>query len=162
MTNSTIGRPTGGEGAPAAGGQLITVQVKGQRFALNVMAVREIRGWTPSTHLPHAPGYILGMVNLRGVVLVVIDLGLLLGLGATAPTASSVVVVAEIGDRAVGLMVDAVCDIVAVTEKLLQAAPEVESERSRDLIDAIMTTEEGIVSLLSLDHILPDTLPAAA
>ena len=73
MTNSTIGRPTGGEGAPAAGGQLITVQVKGQRFALNVMAVREIRGWTPSTHLPHAPSYILGMVNLRGVVLVVID-----------------------------------------------------------------------------------------
>ena len=49
MTTSTIGRPAGGEGAPAAGGQLITVQVKGQRFALNVMAVREIRGVTPPT-----------------------------------------------------------------------------------------------------------------
>jgi len=140
---------------PQAGEELIAVQVGDQQYAIDIMSVREIRGWTNSTPLPNAPSHVLGMINLRGAILPVVDLGARLGLGASRPGASSVVVVAQIGPREVGLLVDAVCDILTVTEGLLQSPPDVGEASVRQFVQAVMTTDEGIVSLLSLDHVLP-------
>jgi purine-binding chemotaxis protein CheW len=123
--------------------------------------VREIRGWTASTPLPHAPPHVLGMINLRGSILPVIDLGSLLGVGETAVSASSVVMVAQIGEHQVGLLVDAVCDILMVGENMLQEPPSV-GDRVRDFVAGVMTTEQGIVTLLRLDHVMPEGLAAAA
>lgn len=146
---------------PGVGSELIVVRVGGQQFAIDVMSVREIRGWTTSTPLPHAPPHVLGMINLRGVILPVVDLAARLGLGASTPDASSVVVVAMIRDTQVGLMVDAVCDILNVTENMLQPAPDVGDGAVRDFVRGIMTTEGEIVSLLSLEHVLPAGVEAA-
>src|SRR6516164_1460462 len=90
-----------------------------------------ICGSTASTPLPHAPPHVLGMINLRGSILPVIDLGSLLGIGETTVSASSVVMVAQIGDNQVGLLVDAVCDILMVAENMLQEPPNV-GDRVRD------------------------------
>jgi purine-binding chemotaxis protein CheW len=147
---------------PAPGAELISVRIHGQAFAIDIMAVREIRGWTAATPLPHAPPHVLGMMNLRGAILPVIDLGARLGLGPSNPDASSVVVVAQIGEAQVGLVVDAVSDILTVTEGLIQAAPDVGSEDSRMFVNGVMTTDTGIVSLLSLDNVLPADIQIAA
>ena len=64
---------------PAAGSELICVSIGEHLYAIDIMQVREIRGWTASTPLPHAPPHVLGMINLRGSILPVIDLGSLLG-----------------------------------------------------------------------------------
>lgn len=146
---------------PAPGAELISVRIGEQAYAIDIMAVREIRGWTAATPLPHAPAHVLGMMNLRGAILPVIDLGARLGLGPASPNASSVVVVAQIGDAQMGLVVDAVSDIITVTEGLIQAAPDVGSEASKTFVYGVMTTDTGIVSLLSLDHILPAEAQAA-
>src|SRR5580692_872881 len=87
--------------------QLLCVRLGDQEFALNIRAIREIRGWISSTPLPHAPPYIKGLINLRGSVLAIIDLAERLGLPSREPNAASVVVVIEAGDRVVGLLVDA-------------------------------------------------------
>ena len=115
-----------------------------------------------ATPLPHAPPHVLGMMNLRGAILPVIDLGARLGLGPASPSASSVVVVAQIGEAQMGLVVDAVSDILTVTEGLIQPPPEVGSQESAAYVAGVMTTDTGIVSLLSLDHILPADIQAAA
>lgn len=147
---------------PAPGAELISVRIADQAYAVDIMAVREIRGWSAATPLPHAPPHVLGMMNLRGAILPVIDLGARLGLGPAAPNASSVVVVAQIGEAQMGLVVDAVSDILTVTEGLIQPAPDVGSETSRAFVAGVMTTDAGIVSVLALDAILPPDLQSSA
>ncbi|WP_332765264.1 chemotaxis protein CheW [Phenylobacterium sp.] len=147
---------------PSPGAELISVRIGDQAYAIDIMAVREIRGWTAATPLPHAPPHVLGMMNLRGAILPVIDLGARLGLGAANPGPASVVVVAQIGDSQMGLVVDAVSDILTVTEGLIQPPPSVGSVESTTYVAGVMTTDTGIVSLLSLDHILPPDVQATA
>lgn len=147
---------------PATGAELIAVRIGDQQFAIDIMSVREIRGWTTSTPLPHAPAHVLGMINLRGAILPVVDLGARLGRGASVPSASSVVVVAQIHNREVGLLVDAVVDILTVTENLLQPPPEIGSGNIREFVRGVMTIDSGIVSLLSLDNVLPADVDAQA
>jgi len=141
--------------------ELVSVAVGDSLFAIDIMSVREIRGWTASTPIPHAPPHVLGMINLRGTILPVADLGELLGLAATEAKASSVVVVAQVGGEQLGLLVDAVCDILTVTDEALRATPEV-SGRSRDLVAGMITIDAGIVSVLKLDKLIPETLRDAA
>ncbi|WP_374574885.1 chemotaxis protein CheW [Phenylobacterium sp.] len=147
---------------PQAGEELIEVRIGDQQYAIDIMSVREIRGWTTSTPLPHAPAHVLGMINLRGAILPVVDLGARLGIGSTTPSASSVVVVAHINGREVGLLVDAVCDIITVTEGLLQPPPDIGDEAVREFVRGVMTTQAGIVSLLSLSSVLPAEIAQAA
>ncbi|WP_374569820.1 chemotaxis protein CheW [Phenylobacterium sp.] len=147
---------------PAIGSELVTVAIGGQQFAIDIMVVREIRGWTTSTPLPHAPSYVLGMINLRGAVLPVVDLGMRLGLSACVRDNSAVVVVAQIGGREVGLLVDEVCDILTVSENMLQEPPDVGADGLDDFVRGVITTDEGIVTLLTLDGVLPPAMQDAA
>ena len=144
-----------------SGAELISVRIGGQQFALDIMAVREIRGWSASTPVPHAPSYVVGMINLRGVVLAVVDMGARLGLGVCKPDSSSVVVVAHINGVPVGLLVDAVCDIIQVTDDMVQPPPGVGTDEVREFVQGIISTDEGIVTLLSLDQVLPTERAAA-
>jgi purine-binding chemotaxis protein CheW len=148
-----------GHKLPAVGSELICISIGEHLYAIDIMQVREIRGWTASTPLPHAPAHVLGMINLRGSILPVIDLGSLLGIGETPVSASSVVMVAQIGENQVGLLVDAVCDILMVTENMLQEPPNV-GERVREFVSGVMTTDQGIVTLLCLDNVMPEGMSA--
>ena len=144
------------------GRELIAFRIGDQEFCVNIMSVREIRGWTPATSMPHAPPYVLGIINLRGAVLPIVDLSLRLGMKPAEPTVRHVIIVAQVGPKVVGLLVDAVSDILTVTEGLIQPPPEVGSPESTAYVSGVMTTDTGIVSLLSLDHILPPDIAAAA
>jgi purine-binding chemotaxis protein CheW len=145
-----------------AGHELIIVEIASQRFAIDIMSVREIRGWSASTRLPQAPARVLGMINLRGSVLPVIDFSSRLGLGDSEPNTASVVIVTEIGDRLVGLMVDAVCDILSLGEGMLQPAPDVGAPRVHEFVRGVITTNDGIVTLLSLETVIPPDMELAA
>jgi purine-binding chemotaxis protein CheW len=136
------------------GAELISVRLAGNLFALDIMSVREIRGWSASTPLPHAPPHVLGMINLRGQVLPVIDLSTLLGLGPSTPGPSSVVVVTQMEGVQAGLLVDAVCDIITIAPGELQDVPEVGAVT--EFVDGILATPEGIVSVLALRNALPE------
>jgi len=135
--------------------QLLCVRLREQEFALSIRAVREIRGWISSTPLPHAPSYVKGMVNLRGSVLAIIDLAERLGLPGTTANATSVVVVIEAGDRVIGLLVDAVSDIITVTEEMRQVTPETGSTISREYIESLIMRDQQIVGVLSIPAIMP-------
>jgi purine-binding chemotaxis protein CheW len=136
---------------PAPPAEVISVSVREQLFALDIMCVREIRGWTASTTVPHSPAHVLGMINLRGAVLPVLDLAGLLGLPQRAPDASSVVVVAELGDNAFGLLVDAVCDILTVRAEDVQQAPTVGAASAR-VVRGMIPMGDTIVTLLDLSE----------
>ena len=146
----------------AHGAKMLSVRIHEQDFALDIGAVREIRGWTPATPLPHAPPYVLGMVNLRGAVVAILDLGARLGLAASEPGPSSVVVVVEVEGRTVGLLVDAVSDIVTVPADMIQAAPDVGTEAIQDVLRGITDIDGRLVSILAIAAVLPHGAVLAA
>ncbi len=138
------------------GNELLSIRIGEQEFAMDIRSIREIRGWIASTPLPHAPSYVKGMINLRGTVLLVIDLAERLGLVSREPNAASVVVVVESGNRVAGLLVDAVCDIITVTDEVRQATPDAGSRSSHEYIEGLIMRESRIISIVSIPAIMPD------
>jgi len=150
--------------AVGQGAELLSVRIGDQDFALDIMAVREIRGWIASTPLPHAPGFIKGMINLRGVILAIVDLAERLGLPTREPDPSSVVVVVEACGRIIGLVVDAVSDIITVTDDMVQRPPDVGSDTA-NTISGLLTLEGRIVTIIAIPSIVDQSwepIPKAA
>jgi purine-binding chemotaxis protein CheW len=135
--------------------ELITFRVGEQLFCVDIMAVREIRGWTPATPLPQSPAYVCGVINLRGAVLPIIDMAARLGLESVEPSARHVIIVVWIENRLVGLLVDAVCDIIAVDGGDLQPTPDVACEAVHEFVKGLLTVDDRLISLIGLDNVMP-------
>jgi purine-binding chemotaxis protein CheW len=133
--------------------QLITFQIGEQYMGVDIMAIREIRAWTPTTMLPHVPSHVRGVVNLRGTVLPVIDLSARLGWGLTDPTARHVIIVVRIADQLHGLIVDAVNDIVTINEEELQAPPSLGSDPTTSYLEGLISVEDRMVMVLALEQL---------
>jgi len=136
--------------------ELISFRVGAQEFCVDIMAVREIRGWTAATALPQSPSYVRGVINLRGAVLPIVDLAARLGFASAETTARHVIIVAQIGAQQVGLLVDAVSDILTVTDAMVQPTPEVASDTAKAFVRGLIALEGRMISLIGLDHVLPD------
>ncbi len=137
--------------------ELIAFRLGGQEFCVDIMSVRDIRGWTPTTPLPHSPDYVKGVINLRGSVLPVIDLAARLGFRSTEPTARHVIIVTQVGNQSVGLLVDAVSDILTINADTIQPTPDVASELARAFMKGVLAIEGRMISLIGLDSVLQST-----
>lgn len=138
-----------------AGRELITFHLASQEFCVDIIKVREIRGWTKATALPMSPDYVRGVVNLRGAVLPIIDLAARLGFPATEPTERHVIIVCQMGQQVAGLLVEAVSDILTVSDDAIQPTPDVASDLVRNFVVGLLALDGRMVSLMSLDDILP-------
>ncbi|OYX58883.1 MAG: chemotaxis protein CheW [Brevundimonas subvibrioides] len=150
------------EATNAAARELIAFRIGEQEFCVDIMCVREIRGWTPATPLPRAPVCMKGVINLRGAVLPIIDLGARFGLRTSEPSERHVIMVAHIGGRMVGLLVDAVSDIIQLTDEALQPTPDVASEQVKSFVKGLFALEGRLISLIELDRIVPEVEAEAA
>ena len=142
--------------------ELIAFMIGKQEFCVDIMSVREIRGWTPATPLPHAQSFMRGVINLRGSVLPIVDLSERLGLGLTVPEARHVIIVVRCGSQEVGLLVDAVCDILSITDDMVQPTPNVASEAVRSFVRGILAVEGRMIGLIGVERILPNQEADAA
>lgn len=131
--------------------QFITFRSGTQEFGADIMMIREIRGWTQATPLPHAPEYIRGVINLRGIVLPIVDLQARLGRGGLEVTAKHVVVVVKVGERTIGLLVDAVSDILTIAAADIQPPPEIARDTLSTFVEGIAIVGERMVTLLSME-----------
>jgi purine-binding chemotaxis protein CheW len=142
--------------------ELISFEIGEQEFCIDITSVREIRGWTRETPMPQTPGYVRGVINLRGAVMSVIDLGARLGFGPTTPTSRHVIVVVQHEERIVGLLVDAVQETFMVERRLLQDPPAMDSCASERFVDAMIPLEGRMLSRLVVGALLPSETRAAA
>jgi purine-binding chemotaxis protein CheW len=136
--------------------EMLAFQVGAQEYCVDVMAVRELRGWTPATSLPRAPDYVRGVINLRGIVLPVVDMSSRLGLARSEPGERHVVIVVSLGPQLVGLLVDAVCEILEVADTDLQLTPDVAADSLRGFISALVAVDGRMIGVLALDRLLPE------
>src|SRR4249919_3712110 len=118
-----------GNGAVAVGAtgsvQYVTFAIGDDQYGVDIMAVREIKGWSEITHLPKQPEYVRGVLNLRGVIVPIIDLRCRFGQGLTDATALHIVIIVQIASRQVGLLADRVLDIVSFETTQVQPVPRV-------------------------------------
>lgn len=134
--------------------ELLTFQLANQEYSLDIMSVREIRGWTRTTPLPHAPKYMKGVINLRGTVLPVMDLSQRLGLKPREHTDRNVIIVVSHEDTMTGLLVDAVSDIIALTADDLQPPPDLHGNTGPNVVSALTLIEERMIRVLDLSSIV--------
>lgn len=143
--------------------EIILLEVAGHAFCIDIGSVREIRGFTASTPLPQAPDYVLGVINLRGAVMPVLDLRARLGLGVTEVTGRHVIVVVHNEDRPAGLLVDAVQETMLLDLAQLQPPPRYEGSVDDEVfVDALIPLEGRILGRLSVRALLPQEALAAA
>ena len=143
--------------------QYLTFKLDQEIYALDITQVREVLDFTEITKVPRMPEFMRGVINLRGTVLPIIDLGARFGLQTGEPTERHVIMVAHVGSRLVGLLVDAVSDIVQLTDALIQPTPDVASESVKAFVKGIFAVEGGrMISLIDLEHVLPADVEAEA
>lgn len=134
--------------------QMVVFSLAGHAFGIDVADVREIRGWQPTTEIPRSASHMLGVINLRGAIVPVFDLQDKLGFGASVVEATSVVVVADLGERMIGVLADAVSDIVDIHPGDLLPPPATCCEAG--VLQGLVTRGDQIVGLLDLASIERD------
>ncbi|MFB2553559.1 chemotaxis protein CheW [Ensifer soli] len=130
--------------------EIIAFRLHDQEFCVKTTTIREIRGWAPSTPIPHSPPDVLGVMNLRGTVIPIIDLAYKLGMTSTVANERSAIVVAEVHNMVIGLVVDRVSDILTVRASEVQPVPEVTASFDRSYAEGIIANEHGMICFLNL------------
>ena len=143
--------------------ELITFGISGQLFGLDIMAIREIRAWSPVTRLPHVPDYVAGVVNLRGAVLPVVDLSMRLGWQATEATPRNPIIVTEFQGQSRGLIVHDVNDIVSIDAATLQKPDGAPEDQINTYLAGVAPLGEEMVMVIDLESLMgADQLELAA
>jgi purine-binding chemotaxis protein CheW len=134
--------------------ELISFAICDDQYGVDIMAVREIKGWTEITHLPKQPDYVRGVLNLRGVMVPIVDLRCRFGQGVTEATSMHIIIIVQVDDRQVGLLADRVLDIVSFEASQVQPVPRVAQARNADFLSGLLTVEDGIIALIDLPNLL--------
>jgi purine-binding chemotaxis protein CheW len=134
--------------------QFISFAIGDDQYGVDIMAVREIKGWSQITSLPRQPDYMRGVLNLRGIMVPIIDLRCRFGQGMTEATPLHVVIVVQIGARHVGLLADRVLDIVSIEASRIQPVPRIAQTSRVDFLSGLVTIESGMLALIDLSNLL--------
>jgi purine-binding chemotaxis protein CheW len=138
------------------GNQHLTFTLGQEEYGVDILKVQEIKGYTPPTPVPNTPGYIKGVMNLRGTIIPVVDLRVKLALKETEYNQFTVIIVVTVGTKVVGLIVDAVSDVLNIPKSDIQAPPEFGSTVDVRFIDGMAKAGEKIVMLLNIDLVIKD------
>ncbi len=144
--------------------QMLTFRLGAEAYGVDILRVREIRGWSPVTRLPHAGRYVLGVLNLRGSIVPIIDLRLRFALDKAEFTPLTVIIVLSIesgsGRKECGLVVDGVSDVVALEPDAIRQVPNLSSGLDAEFIQGIASVDDSMLILLDVDELVGRELAA--
>jgi purine-binding chemotaxis protein CheW len=138
--------------------QVLTFELGKETYGVEILRVREIRGWTSVTRIPHAPAHVLGVLNLRGSIVPVLDLRMRFELERAEYTKVTVIIVLAVhspsGRREVGVVVDAVSDVIAVNLAAVKEAPDMGGSSDTKYIRGLIPVANRMVVLLDIDRLI--------
>jgi purine-binding chemotaxis protein CheW len=137
--NTTPAAPT----APGAPQEVLSFRLGSEEYGIDILRVQEIRSFEPCTRIAGAPSFIKGVVNLRGVIVPIVDLRLKFGLAEAALDGNTVTIVLNVSQRVVGVVVDSVSDVLQLKAEQIQPAPEFNSTVAASHITGIATVMQG-------------------
>jgi purine-binding chemotaxis protein CheW len=146
--------------------QMLTFVLGGETYGVDILRVQEIRGWSAVTKIPQAPPHVLGVLNLRGAIVPIVDLRTRFELERAEYTAVTVIIVLSVnspaGRRDFGVVVDGVSDVVDVKADDVRPPPEMGAAAQMSYVRGLVTVAERMVVLLDIDRLIGDELPALA
>jgi purine-binding chemotaxis protein CheW len=137
--------------------QFLTFLLDDQEYGLEIFKIREIRGYAPITPIPNLPPHVRGVMNLRGTVLPVIDLRMKFHLPTVEYNKFTVIVIATVADKTVGLLVDAVSDVLMVAHEAIRDAPDFGTAVDTRFINGVFQSREHLAVALNLEELLTDS-----
>jgi len=141
-----------------AAGQYLTFMLAGEEYGLEILRVQEIKGFDSVTPIPNTPEHVLGVLNLRGAVVPIVDLRKRFALESVPYTPTTVVIVVRMAgtdrERTVGLVVDAVSEVYRLEGGDIQPAPDMGGAISTEFVRGLATVDEKMLILLEVDHLV--------
>lgn len=138
--------------------QFLTFILAGEEYGVDILCVQEIRGWTQATEIPRTPDYVLGVLNLRGTIVSIVDLRRLFDLSKIDYGPTTVIVIVKVSfegtERTVGLVVDAISDVYNISEESIHPAPDVGGVVDIEFIKGLSTVQDKMVILLEIDRLI--------
>ena len=145
-------------GEESASRQYLSFFLGGQEYATDILRVQEIKGWDTVTRVPYSPNYILGVINLRGAIVPVVDLRVRLALESAPFDSATVVIVVRVagarGERIVGLVVDAVSDVYSFSDENIQPPPEAVGSLDQMFVLGLAKHEDRLVIILDIERLV--------
>lgn len=142
------------EGSEPLLSQYLTVRLAGEEYGIDILAVREIRSWTAVTRIPQSPYHLLGVVNLRGAIVPVLDLCLRFGIERADTIASTATVVVDVAGRHFGLVVDTVNDVVDVPLSDVRPVPDMGTAVETEYLQGLAAMGDRLILLLDIARLL--------
>jgi Chemotaxis signal transduction protein len=133
--------------------QFISFTIGDEEYGVDIMAIREIKGWTATTELPNTPAFIRGVINLRGAIVPILDLRARFGSVQTEASPRHVIIVVTVGTRVAGILVDAVADIITIPIGDIQPVPQLDHGASTNFLTGLVTVDGRMVALLDLNSV---------
>lgn len=145
--------------------QQLTFNLAGEEYGVDILAVREIRGWSRVTRIPQTPEHLLGVLNLRGAIVPIMDLRLRFGLERESFGDNTVVIIVAVDERLFGIVVDAVSDVVDIDPAAIKPVPDMGAVVDTRYLKGLVTHVERMVMLLDVEKLMRpedvETLDAA-
>lgn len=149
----------------AAKGQFLTFLLGDEEYAVDILSVQEIKSWGPVTPVPQSPGYMLGVINLRGAIVPIVDLRRRFDLPPqeVQPTTAVVIVSADStdGKKVVGLVVDRVSEVYHLATEQIQPSADISAEIDATFIHGLAKMEDKLVILLNLERVVLSSIGIA-
>ena len=150
----TMTRPENNLPPTQSGGEYLTFRLGAEEYGIDILKVQEIRSYEAPTRIANAPPFVKGVVNLRGVIVPIVDLRLALGCGSAEINSFTVAIVLKLSGRVVGAVVDAVSDVLALPGDAIKAAPEMASAVDARFITGIGSVGERMLILIDIEALL--------
>jgi purine-binding chemotaxis protein CheW len=133
--------------------EYISFSIGNDQYGVDIMAVREIKGWSDITHLPKQPDFVRGILNLRGVLVPIVDLRRRFDEGLTEVTPLHIVIIVQIEGRQIGILGDRVLDIISLSPEDIQPVPHL-GEGRHELLFGLATVNQTMIALIDLPGLL--------
>jgi purine-binding chemotaxis protein CheW len=155
MTDAAqVARHEAARAAVHAGGEFLTFRLGAEEYGIDILRVQEIRSYEQPTRIANAPAFIKGVVNLRGVIVPIVDLRLKLGCASAEYNSFTVVIVLNVKGRVVGAVVDSVSDVLELPRDSIKAAPEMSSAVDASFITGIGSINDRMLILMDIESLM--------
>jgi purine-binding chemotaxis protein CheW len=134
--------------------EVLSFRLGGEEYAISILKVQEIRGYDAVTRIANAPDYLKGVVNLRGIIVPVVDMRIKFNVGAVTYDAFTVVIVLNINNHTIGMVVDSVSDVVTLTPDQIKPAPDLGTTVSGEYLRGLGTVGDRMLIMLDIDQLL--------
>ena len=137
-----------------AGNEFLAFTLGKEEYGIDILKVQEIRGYEAVTRIANAPEFIKGVVNLRGIIVPIVDMRIKFNLGEPTYDQFTVVIILNIGGRVMGMVVDSVSDVITLSPDQVKPAPEMGTAFNTDYLIGLGTLDERMLILIDIDKLM--------